>query len=66
MQSACAVLYCLWPVQLYHIFPHYAIKDMIFGKQVIEHEVCVWIYPTKFVGKFLTLRRIQRDIIQGC
>jgi len=27
MQGACAVLYCrLWPVRLYHTFPHYPIK----------------------------------------
>ena len=32
LQSACAVLYChLWPVPLYHIFPHYLINGKIFG-----------------------------------
>jgi hypothetical protein len=42
MQSARAVLYCrLWPVWLYHIFPHYVINDTIFGKNVVEHKnVC--------------------------
>ena len=29
----CAVLYChLWPVQLYHIFPHYLVNYTNFGK----------------------------------
>jgi hypothetical protein len=37
MQCACAILYChLWPVRLYHIFPHYLINGTIFGKEVIE------------------------------
>jgi hypothetical protein len=31
MQHACAVLYYLWPVWLYHIFPHYLIKARISG-----------------------------------
>jgi hypothetical protein len=30
MQKACAVLYChLWPVWLYHIFPHYLTNGTI-------------------------------------
>jgi len=34
MHFFCAVLYChLWPVWLYHIFPHYLINGMIFRKQ---------------------------------
>ena len=42
MQSACAVSYChLWPARLYHIFPHYLIKRMLFGKKkVIQHKMC--------------------------
>jgi hypothetical protein len=37
-----AVLYChLWPVWLYHIFPHYLINGTIFWKKVIEHKMCV-------------------------
>jgi hypothetical protein len=34
-QSACVVLYShLWPVWLYHIFPHYLINGTIFGKKI--------------------------------
>ena len=37
MQSACAELYChLWPVWLYHIFPHYLTNGTIFGKNVTD------------------------------
>jgi len=32
MQSACAVLYCLWLVRLYNIFPHYLINSMTVRK----------------------------------
>jgi hypothetical protein len=62
MPSACALLYFhLWPVLIYHIFPHYLIKGTIVGKS----------YGTKFVfwfslqilsETFLILSRIQRDI----
>ena len=50
MQSECALLYChLWPVRLYHIFPHYLIKGTIFGNNLIEHKICVLILSTTFV-----------------
>jgi hypothetical protein len=50
MQSACAVLYChLWPVRLYHIFPHYFTNCTILGKKVIEHKTCVFIFSAIFV-----------------
>jgi hypothetical protein len=41
-KSACDVLYChLWPVWLYHIFPHYLINDKIFGgKKFLKYNVC--------------------------
>ena len=36
MQSSCALLYCnLWPVWLYHNFPHYIINGMTFGKKLL-------------------------------
>ena len=52
MQSACAVLYChLWPVWLYHIFPHYFINGTIFRKEkVIEHKMCAVIFSTNFIS----------------
>jgi hypothetical protein len=44
-QCPCAVLYChLWRVRLYNIFPHCLINGTIFGKKVIEHKVCVFIF----------------------
>ena len=30
----------LWPVRLYHIFPHYLIKGTIYEKNIIEHKMC--------------------------
>ena len=43
-------LYCrLWPVRLYYIFPRYLTNDRIFGKEVIEHKMCVLIFFTNFV-----------------
>jgi hypothetical protein len=32
MQSACAVLYCLWLVRLYNIFPYYLTNSMTVRK----------------------------------
>jgi len=33
--------YChLWPVFLYHIFPHYLVNSMIIGKKVFENKTC--------------------------
>jgi len=34
----------LWPVWLYHIFPHYLITVTIFREKVIQHKMCVF-YP---------------------
>ena len=47
------VLYChLWPILLYHIFPHYLSKGTIFGeKKAFEYKMCFWIFCTKFVWK---------------
>ena len=42
----------LWPVWLYHIFPHYLINRMILKKKkVIEHEMCVLIFSTSHFKK---------------
>jgi hypothetical protein len=38
IQSTYTLLYChVWPVRLYHIFPHYVINDTIFRK-ITEHK----------------------------
>ena len=53
IQSACALL-CrqLWPVPLYHIFPHYLINGTIFGgKKKLMNVKCVSTFSTTFVRK---------------
>jgi hypothetical protein len=67
MQYACAVLYChLWPVRLYHIFPHYLINCIIFGKKkAIEHKMCFdFLNKNEMGGAFGTYVR-QESCIQG-
>jgi len=50
MRSRCVALYDdVWPVWLYHIFPHYLINGTLFGKKVIESKMCVLILVTNFV-----------------
>jgi hypothetical protein len=52
MQSACAVFYChLWPVCLYHIFPHYFTNGTIFGggRGELLNIKCVLIFSTTFI-----------------
>jgi hypothetical protein len=50
VQSACAVLYChLWPVRLYHILPHYLINRSIFGRRLLNINVCVLLFSATFV-----------------
>jgi hypothetical protein len=64
MQSVCSVLYCHgWPVRLYHIYPHYFIKDTVFGRKVVKRKICVLIFSTVLSETFLILRIIQLDII---
>jgi hypothetical protein len=55
--------YCR-PAPLYNIFPHYFINGTIFGKKVTEHKMCVLIFSTVLSGKFLTVRRIEWDMIK--
>ena len=40
----------LWPVWLYHIFPHYLINGTILVKNVIEHKMCVLIFCITFIS----------------
>jgi hypothetical protein len=59
--TACTVhllytaLYChVWPIWLYHIFPHYLMNGIIFEKKKkkkinIECKMCVLIFSTTFV-----------------
>jgi hypothetical protein len=63
MQTPSAVLYWhLWPVWLYHNFPHYLINGKIVGKMDTEHKMCVLIFSKTFAWKIIILSRIQRDI----
>jgi hypothetical protein len=50
-------------VWLYHIFPHYVTIDAVFGREVVGHEMRVLILSISLSETFLTVRRIQRDIV---
>jgi len=65
MQYACAILYShLWFFWLYHILPHYVINGMkVGGGGVLVHKTCVCFFSTILSKKFLTLRRIQHDMV---
>ena len=54
----------LWPVQLYKLFSHYHIKDMIFGERLLNVK-CILILTTTFSEIFRILRRNERDIIKN-
>jgi hypothetical protein len=47
-------IYChLWPLRLYHIFPHYLINGRVFGKTITKHEMFASIFFTTFVRNTL-------------
>jgi len=57
--------YChLWPLRFYYISPHYLINGTVFEKKVTEYKMCVLIFSTNIVWKFLILRRTERDMIK--
>jgi hypothetical protein len=50
-------------VRFYSIFPHYLKNGMIFEKEnVTEYKMCVLIFSTTFVLRFLNLRRNEHNI----
>jgi hypothetical protein len=55
----------LFPVCLYHIFSHYLIKCNIFGKKIIEYEMCVLIFKQILSEIFLFMRKFQLDFIRN-
>jgi hypothetical protein len=56
------ILYChLWPVWLYHIFPHYLMNGTIFRKKLWNVKVFSFSLQLLF-EMFLILRRIERGI----
>jgi hypothetical protein len=56
MQSAWALLY--FHLRLYHIFPHYLCKDVIFGKKLLNMK-CVLILSKTFIRNISHLGTIQ-------
>jgi hypothetical protein len=62
MQSACAILYCnLWPVPLYHIFPHYIIHGTIFVKKLLNTNMRL-LFSLQLLSKTFLFLRIQQHI----
>ena len=58
MHSACAISYFnLWPVWLYHIFPHYPINGTIFDEEIIKKFILISSVT------FLIIRRNRSDIL---
>ena len=59
-------LYChLWPVRLYHIFPHYLIYSTnIETKKVTELKVYFEIFPQLLYEKWIVLSRTDWDVIK--
>jgi hypothetical protein len=64
-QSACAVSYWhMWPVRLYHVFPHYLINNTIFGKKKVIEQKARFLFSLQLVsGTLLPPRWIMRDTI---
>jgi len=57
----------MWTVWLYSIFPYYLINGTIFEKKkkLFENKMCVLIFSTTFLWKFLIPKRNARDIIKN-
>ena len=58
----CFISNChLWPVWLYHNFPHYLLKGTIFGKKLWNVK-CVFVFSLLHVpDTVLILRHIEQD-----
>jgi len=58
------MLYCnLWPVRLYHVFPHYLINGEILGKKLLNIK-CVFLFSLQLFSETLpNFKRIKRHII---
>ena len=55
----------MWPVRVYHMFPHYLINCTIlfFGKELLDTKCVFWVSLQLLCEKFLILRRIQRHTV---
>jgi hypothetical protein len=63
IQHATRVRYIVWPLWLHHIFRHYLINGMIFGKTLPNIKCVFWFSLRLWFEKFLILRINQRDIV---
>ena len=65
---ACSILYRhLWPVRLYHIFPHYLINGIIFEKEKFLNIKCVFWFSLQILSEtFLTLKKHWATCDQYC
>ena len=44
-------------------FPHYLVKDTVFGRNFIEYKMCVLIFSATFIRNISHFKKIQRDAI---
>ena len=63
--NAHAPYYYLWPARLHNSFPQYLINK-IFEKKKLLSIKCVFIFFLLFFKTFLTVRRIEWDMIKMC
>ena len=67
ISSPCAILHCrLWPAWPCHVFPHYLIKVMIFGKKMIVHKMCAQIFCTNLVRKNSYSKKNSENYCHKC
>jgi hypothetical protein len=63
MPCVCTVLYChLWPLHLYHIFPHYLTNSTFSGKNLLHIKLCFDI-QYNFCLKYSPLYEEFREIL---
>jgi len=62
MQIACEILYCMWPVRLYNIFPHCLINGTIFIIKLLNIK-CVFWFSVFFFSNISHSKNKWRNII---
>ena len=65
MPSACSILYYLWPVWLYNIFPNYLINNTILEKILLNTKCVLWFSLQLLSEAFPILRRIGCNVIMN-
>jgi hypothetical protein len=55
----------LWPVWVYHIFPHYPINSTIFETVLLNIKCVFWFSLQRFSETFHLLRKNERDMIKN-